>query len=302
MAPTNDQVSFDSIIKRSRERKKDEALANQILGSGRRKSAPTGPSNRKASGTAGSLASRVGVTKVVSYSSQRSSTAVPKPSINSTRWGHDLHHVNNPKGARFAKPARTHSAPRLETRSQSFNGGFKTAAAPKPTDNINIRGRAAPQFSTVVASNFAPGTTAADIEAVMGNVGGEMVSCKLTSARPTVIAEMQFAERAGAENVIATFNNRKADGRLLYVYMKDDTPITQSAPRKLYEPADEAMEVDNEPGNYRQSRSTRRAEPDYQDGRYGFVDTTGDYGREDRWDEQRLYSDDIRRGDRNYRR
>ncbi|KAK7554388.1 hypothetical protein IWX92DRAFT_371999 [Phyllosticta citricarpa] len=205
MAPTpkNDKpVSFDSIIKRSRERKKDEALANQILGSGRRKSAPAGPSNRKAGGAAGSLASRVGVTK-------RSSTAVPKPSINSTRWSHDLHRADNPKGTRFPRAPRTQSASRLESRPPAFNGGFKTASAPKSSDNINIRGRAAPQFSTVVASNFAPGTTAADIEAVMGNVGGEMVSCKLTSARPTVIAEMQFAERAGAENVIATFNNRK---------------------------------------------------------------------------------------------
>ncbi|KAK7543159.1 hypothetical protein IWX49DRAFT_161932 [Phyllosticta citricarpa] len=297
MAPTpkNDKpVSFDSIIKRSRERKKDEALANQILGSGRRKSAPAGPSNRKAGGAAGSLASRVGVTK-------RSSTAVPKPSINSTRWSHDLHRADNPKGTRFPRAPRTQSASRLESRPPAFNGGFKTASAPKSSDNINIRGRAAPQFSTVVASNFAPGTTAADIEAVMGNVGGEMVSCKLTSARPTVIAEMQFAERAGAENVIATFNNRKADGRLLYVYMKDDTPMTQPASRKAYEPMDESMDVDNEP-SYRQSRASRRAEPAYQDGRYGFVDATGDYGREDRWDEQRLYSDDIRRADRNYRR
>ncbi|KAK8231552.1 hypothetical protein HDK77DRAFT_65679 [Phyllosticta capitalensis] len=297
MAPKNEQsVSFDSIIKRSRERKKDEQLANQILGSGRRKSAPTGPSNRKNSGPGGSLASRVGITK-------RTSAAVPKPSINSTKWGHDLHRADNPKGARFSRPPRTHSASRLETQSQSLNGGFKTASAPMSSDNINIRGRAAPQIATVVASNFAPGTTAADIEAVMASeIKGEVLGCRLTSARPTVIAEMQLSERADAEDIIVKFNNRKADGRLLYVYMKDDRPMTLTAQRRQYKAqlVDESMDVDDEPNTYRQSRA-RRAEPDYQDGRYGFaVDTTGDY-REDRFDEQRLYSDDIRRSN-NYRR
>lgn len=61
----------------------------------------------------------------------------------------------------------------------------------------------------VVASNFAPGTTAADIEAVMAPIGGEMVSCKLAAAKPTVIAEMLFTEKTGAENVISMFNGKK---------------------------------------------------------------------------------------------
>lgn len=87
---------------------------------------------------------------------------------------------------------------------------------------INIRGAAGPYC--VVASNFAPGTTAADIESVMAPIGGAMLGCKLISSNPTVIVEMVFTERSGADNVIAMFNNKKADGRILYVYMKEGGP------------------------------------------------------------------------------
>ena len=39
--------------------------------------------------------------------------------------------------------------------------------------------------------------------------GGEMESCSITTLHPTVTAEMVFTEKANAENVIATFNNKK---------------------------------------------------------------------------------------------
>jgi len=81
----------------------------------------------------------------------------------------------------------------------------------------------------VVAQNFASGTTAADIESVMQNVGGNMTSCKLMASDPTVIAEMAFVERSGAEKVIDTFNGKKADGRPLYVYWKNGG--SSSAPK-----------------------------------------------------------------------
>lgn len=61
----------------------------------------------------------------------------------------------------------------------------------------------------VVASNFAPGTTAADIESVMRGVGGEILYCRLVASQPTVIAEMGFPELSNADKVIATFNNKK---------------------------------------------------------------------------------------------
>lgn len=75
-------------------------------------------------------------------------------------------------------------------------------------EEISIRGTASPYV--VVGSNFAPGTTAADIESAMIPSGGEMQSCRIMSASPTVIAEMVFSEKQNAESVISTFNNKKA--------------------------------------------------------------------------------------------
>lgn len=100
---------------------------------------------------------------------------------------------------------------------------YEAAAEPKATTKLtsqpqprglgseyNIRGSAAPAGPYVVlASNFAEGTTAADIESAMMPVGGVMQSCRILTATPTVIAEMVFAERNNAENVVSTFNNKK---------------------------------------------------------------------------------------------
>lgn len=72
---------------------------------------------------------------------------------------------------------------------------------------ITIRGSAGPY--TVIGSNFAPGTTAADIESAMHPVGGEMLDCRIVAKMPTVVAEMVFSERARADNVVATFNNKR---------------------------------------------------------------------------------------------
>jgi hypothetical protein len=60
----------------------------------------------------------------------------------------------------------------------------------------------------VVASNFAPGTTGADIQSALEPIGGEMQSCRIITATPTVIAEMIFTDKAGAEMVVNTFNNQ----------------------------------------------------------------------------------------------
>ena len=73
---------------------------------------------------------------------------------------------------------------------------------------LNIRGAAGGPY-IVRASNFAPGTTAADIESVMANVSGHMTYCKLVASTPTVIAEMSFPDRTGADAVIEVFNNHR---------------------------------------------------------------------------------------------
>jgi hypothetical protein len=164
----------------------------------------------------------------------------------------------------------------------------------------------------VRASNFAPGTTAADIESALQSVATDsngasgIASCKIMSNNPTVIAEMVFHEKHVAETIISTFNNQKADGRILHVYMHRSGPSTagtlhrkKSEPTELFAPeptpipaakelipeenggVDGGEDVDmTEEAPYadarqsadqdRRERESRRAEPDVQDGRYGF--------------------------------
>ena len=137
-----------------------------------------------------------------------------------------------------------------------------------------------------------------------------MASCRIMSNNPTVIAEMVFHEKHIAETVISTFNNQKADGRILHVFMARSGPAAAGAlHRKKSEqtelfmadpapapPAKELIPEENgavdggddiemaEETPYadarqsadqdRRERESRRAEPDVQDGRYGFEGRT----------------------------
>lgn len=78
--------------------------------------------------------------------------------------------------------------------------------AKPPARGMTIRGLAGP--FTVMAQNFAPGTSAADIESAMTPVGGEILSCKFVKTKPIIIVEMEFASREGGERVIETFNDK----------------------------------------------------------------------------------------------
>ncbi|EGO57439.1 hypothetical protein NEUTE1DRAFT_62320 [Neurospora tetrasperma FGSC 2508] len=100
------------------------------------------------------------------------------------------------------------------------------AAASVPTGpsskGFTIRGLAGP--FAVMAQNFAPGTTAADIENAMTPIGGLILSCRIMKHHPIVIAEIVFESKEGADNVIATFDKQTADGRVLSVYHKPSGP------------------------------------------------------------------------------
>lgn len=145
----------------------------------------------------------------------------------------------------------------------------------------------------VIGSNFAPGTTAADIESAMIPSAGEMQSCRLMSATPTVIAEMVFTEKHNAESVIANFNNKKvtltlgdrevsklmrgskADGRILHVYMKTGGPSPGPAFTSIRKAPTPRIDLTrNDTPSYdsqrEQSDRRRRADPEFQDGSYGF--------------------------------
>lgn len=142
-------------------------------------------------------------------------SSTPKAKLNAdSSWGHDLHHVNNPQASRISR--RENPVIRLTRNDRiyeavasksSHDSAIRQKNNGRMDEEINIRGLAGPYV--VIGNNFAPGTTAADIESAMIPSGGEMQSCKIIAVSPIVIAEMVFAEKANAENVITTFNNKK---------------------------------------------------------------------------------------------
>ncbi|KAI1393397.1 uncharacterized protein F4822DRAFT_384511 [Hypoxylon trugodes] len=238
-------TDFEKIINAGRERKKNEDLAARIFkrDNQRRSSAPA----------AGSLASRVGVKKRLS-----SAARIPTGDING-EWTHDLHssHNKNAKaqrdpnslasrihapGTKIARPKNLARDTRSNRTARLANAFERTTSSPASARQLNvrqpptqpsgqgmtIRGLAGP--FAVMAQNFAPGTTAADIESAMTPVGGLVSSCRLVKTHPLVIAEIVFESKEGADRVIQTFNNQTADGRTLNVYLKPGGPYKPNPP------------------------------------------------------------------------
>lgn len=230
-------TEFEKIIQEGRERKKNEALAQKIFSKDRRQSAPS----KLKPGAGPSLASRVGVNK------QRTASlgpkAVPAGNIDGD-WTHDLHGTvsggRNGAGAgglasRISAPGGKPSAATMSRRNERRNeqraarvanaiersdatADVQMTPAPAARPGLSIRGLAGP--FAVMSQNFAPGTTAADIESAMTPVGGEMLSCRILKTTPLLVAEMVFATKEGGDAVISTFNNQTADGRVIKVYPK----------------------------------------------------------------------------------
>jgi len=244
MASSKIAADFNAIINADRQRRKNEALAQEIFSKGRRSSAPgAGMINRKP-GTGPSLASRVGVTKRPLPTSSKPSQKPIRPTAGNVdaEWTHDLHTLNNPaasrtshlasrapKNSHTARNDRLYSALNGTASSEALNSQFNIVGGAKPPTGLSIRGLAGPYI--VIAKNFADGTTAEDIESAMTPVGGVALSCRLIAERPNVIAEIIFETKEGAEGVVNTFNNQNADGHLLHVYHK--TGKASSVPKPL---------------------------------------------------------------------
>ena len=150
--------------------------------------------------------------------SQRSTSLTPKLKANGNsllaKSSPKVEENNNIRNGPQSRPTITNPmmrTPRIERRNeQLYDIAIKTARLNDAADDINIRGIAGPVGPfIVIGQNFAPGTTAADIESAMEPNAGPMQSCRILSSSPTVIAEMVFAERDKAETVISVFNNRK---------------------------------------------------------------------------------------------
>ncbi|KAK1243165.1 hypothetical protein MKX07_003793 [Trichoderma sp. CBMAI-0711] len=303
MAPV--ATEFERIIHTARERKRNEALADKIFSKGRRQSAPAG---LKASQPGGSLASRVGVKKsqpkATPPSALRRRANGLAGDVNG-EWTHDLHtSVNRPDTSNLplssritlpGAPTTSRKAPTAAVASKKKFAKLSAAVDRMDTDpsvrqqvnvvpqratqripdaGMTIRGLAGP--FAVMAQNFAPGTTAADVESAMTPVGGEMLSCEVVKTHPFMIVEMVFASREGGERVIETFNNKTADGRILKVYPKPggykpprDSPSASSGGRQpsstraqvvdgsMGFPENDLMATDNMPPRSRNSSNNR---------------------------------------------
>ncbi|PHH79349.1 hypothetical protein CDD80_5017 [Ophiocordyceps camponoti-rufipedis] len=229
---------FQQFITDARERKKNEALADRIFSRNRRQSAPSSRPHPSAGGR--SLASRSGVNKRASSGSWRQ----PKLDLDS-EWTHDLHEtINNspqnsprPSAGRRRGTTQRHemlasAMDRMDVDQLNVRRG-NTPTGPRAM-GMSIKGLAG--SVCVVAQNFAPGTTAADIESAMSPIGGEMARCTIVKTTPILQAEMYFSTREGAERVIETFNDRTADGRILKVYFKTDNHRHQQEPTRAFRP------------------------------------------------------------------
>ncbi|KAF5634424.1 hypothetical protein F25303_8760 [Fusarium sp. NRRL 25303] len=297
-------TDFEKIINEGRERKKNEALADRIFSKNRRQSAPS----KLKSAPGQSLASRVGVKK------QRTSTigtrsAQPAPGNVNGEWTHDLHHsVSGDLSSRISAPNVAHkrannrraarlsaAVDRMDTSGdapQQVNIVKGKGSAGNGNGNgmgMTIRGLAGP--FTIMAQNFAPGTTAADIESAMTPIGGEILSCRIVKSNPFLLFELAFASREGGERVIETFNDKTADGRIIKVYPKlgapsSNTIASSNAPR-------------NAPSGPRGTRGNKHSANDnIVDGSMGFpdlMDTTTANGLPRN---NQLYSDKIVGGNR----
>ncbi|EKV09406.1 S-adenosyl-L-methionine-dependent methyltransferase [Penicillium digitatum] len=227
---TKQPVSFDAIIQADRQKKKHEDLANQLLGKNRRSSAPGSGSgagkkaqNKAQSVKPGSLASRIGVAKRSVSATVQPNKNKPAPTTN-----------NNRTRGKASKKDRV-NADQLRAAFQSENGlgnarpgNFSQNSRLSGGSNMAIKGASGPFF--VVGRNFAPGTTAADIQSALEPVTGPMLSCQIVASQPSVVAEFAYAEKTAAELVVANFHNQRADGRILTMTLKSTRAATHQDP------------------------------------------------------------------------
>ncbi|KAJ5725649.1 uncharacterized protein N7483_007006 [Penicillium malachiteum] len=267
--PQNKPVSFDEIIKSDRLKKQNQDLANQILGKdrkGRRVSAPSGGIQKSQSAKPGSLASRItGPQRSASTTNLRGNKSNPPTATNSRvkklnpvaaapAQKKDPKNNRDFKNSRDPKNNRRSNADRILNAVQA---GSPQATVRKPKTGLSIKGASGP--FVVIASNFAPGTTAADIQSALEPLSGPMLSCRVISHNPEVVAELAFEEKWNAENAIANFHNQRADGRMLSMTLKaaGEAPTTHNPYNDMRAQAD-------------RDRRQRQANPDYQNGNFGF--------------------------------
>ncbi|KAJ5242948.1 uncharacterized protein N7469_001275 [Penicillium citrinum] len=264
--------SFDEIIQSDRQKKQNELLASQILGKdknkkGRRASAPgsgAGALSKAQTAKPGSLASRIGPANKLKRSASasfRTSQPQPKTKVKTNPAPATVGSARSREKPTQKKNRNHQKEHPHQERLLSLVQNTQDSKPRHVSSGLSIKGASGP--FVVVASNFAPGTSAADIQSALESNTGPMLSCRVINHSPSVTAEITYAEKWTAENTVANFNNQRADGRLLSFKLN---PIggntnshvnTQNSFNDLREQAD-------------RDRRNRRADPQLQDGSYGF--------------------------------
>ncbi|KAI5815199.1 hypothetical protein BZA77DRAFT_316689 [Pyronema omphalodes] len=151
------------------------------------------------------------------------------------------------------------------------NNNQKNGAQNNQDNTMKIRGSTANQLTikgaagpaVLQASNFAPGTTAEDIRHHMSSFGN-VKSCLVLTAHPTVIAEIVFETMEQGKAVVERFNGVWADGQMLSVTFKTTPPVANltqiTTPTHIIDPFRAREEAD---------RRRREQNVHYQDGTYG---------------------------------
>ncbi|KAI6251122.1 hypothetical protein HI914_00638 [Erysiphe necator] len=328
MAPNKPTVDFNAIVQAERRRRKNESVAQKMFDKARRQNTSRRGGGHHKHGTVPSLASRVseiGISKRTHSASnrpRRSGGFGARSDNPEDDWTHDLHGLNNPSiGSSNSNGEDSRVRANLATRklisenhlisSPTFQTQFNIVGNAKPTESLSIRGLAGPY--TVIVKNLATGTTAADIESAMAPVGGLILSCRLISERPRVIAEVILETKEGADNIVETFNNQSADGNILHVYHKvgpflNPSPrppvltrnlVAPSRPRADYindqtEDSRSYAETDFNKSRGRNSYHYKdNNREDVMDGSYGFSDRMEIDDREDKYKRRGLYSDNL---------
>ncbi|POS86409.1 hypothetical protein EPUL_000879 [Erysiphe pulchra] len=328
MAPNKPTVDFNAIVQAERRRRKNETVAQKMFDKARRQNASTRGGGNHRSGTVPSLASRVsdvGISKRTYPASNRprkNGIFGARPGNPEDEWTHDLHGLNNSSiGSSNSNGEDSRMRANLQVRkmlsdahmtsSPAFQTQFNIVGNAKPAESLSIRGLAGPY--TVIVKNLATGTTAADIESAMAPVGGLILSCRLISERPRVIAEVILETKEGADNIVETFNNQSADGNILHVYHKvgpflNPSPRPPALTRHIVAPtgprADYVNDQADDSRSYGDSdfnRSGGRSKDHYRDynredvvdGSYGFSDRMDIDDRDDKNRRRGLYSDNL---------
>ncbi|EXJ88665.1 hypothetical protein A1O1_05596 [Capronia coronata CBS 617.96] len=238
MSKAQGAVSFDAIIQADRQKRKNEALAREIFGRNKQNKNDSKSATKSLSRTP-DLASRI---------TKRSSSVA---SANSPR--NNPFTSSRPASAAPQKKNAKARFSRIESALDSPQANVVPSSTSRRTQGhgLSIKGKAGP--FVVEASNFAPGTTAADIESALqsdtfdDNGVSAMLSCRIVSTSPAVVAEMIFTEKHIADKIISTYHNQRADGKILQLFLKRSGGGLSPFQRSQQDPTSHPGSVASEP-------------------------------------------------------